>query len=78
MIAAGGGITQLHCENGDVIDYLEDKLMAEGRVRPTDFPKACPDWVEEEAINRAIKLASVQSSPSGSSPQAPGAALGSS
>lgn len=43
IIAAGGGITQLHCENGDVIDYLEDKLMAEGRVHPTDFPKACPD-----------------------------------
>jgi dihydropyrimidinase len=60
IIAAGGGITQLHCENGDVIDYLEDKLMAEGRVHPTDFPKACPDWVEEEAINRAIKMGAAQ------------------
>jgi dihydropyrimidinase len=60
LIAAGGGITQLHCESGDVIDYLEDKMMAEGRVHPKDFPQACPDWVEEEAINRAIKMASAQ------------------
>jgi hypothetical protein len=34
--------------------------MAEGRVHPKDFPQACPDWVEEEAINRAIKMASAQ------------------
>jgi dihydropyrimidinase len=63
IIAAGGGITQLHCENGDVIDYLEDKMMAEGRVHPTDFPQACPEWVEEEAINRAIKLGALTNCP---------------
>jgi dihydropyrimidinase len=63
MIAAGGGITQLHCENGDVIDFLEDKMMAEGRVHPTDFPQACPDWVEEEAINRAIKMGTLTNCP---------------
>ena len=63
IIAAGGGITQLHCENGDVIDHLEDKLMAEGRVQPTDFPKACPEWVEEEAINRAIKMGALTNCP---------------
>jgi dihydropyrimidinase len=63
LIAAGGGITQLHCENGDVIDFLEDKMMAEGRVHPTDFPQACPDWVEEEAINRAIKLGALTNCP---------------
>jgi dihydropyrimidinase len=63
MIAAGGGITQLHCENGDVIDYLEDKLMAAGRVHPTDFPQSCPEWVEEEAINRAIKMGALTNCP---------------
>ena len=63
MIAAGGGITQLHCENGDVIDYLEDKMMAAGRVRPTDFPQTCPDWAEEEAINRAIKMGALTTCP---------------
>jgi dihydropyrimidinase len=55
-IAAQGAMTQLHCENGDVIDYLEDKALAEGRVAPHHFPATCPDWTEAEAINRAILM----------------------
>lgn len=51
------GVTQLHCENGDAIDFNERKLIAAGAVRPVDFPKAAPDWVEAEAINRAVELA---------------------
>lgn len=51
-----GGICQLHCENGDILCYLEDKAIAEGRTAPTDFPATCPDWTEEEAINRAILI----------------------
>ncbi len=62
-VAAHGGVTQLHCENGDVIEYLENKAIAEGRVRPPEFPATCPDWVEEEAINRAIKLGALTGSP---------------
>jgi dihydropyrimidinase len=56
LIAAHGGVAQLHCENGDVLDYLENKALAEGRVEPRHFPATCPDWAEEEAINRAIKM----------------------
>jgi dihydropyrimidinase len=55
-IAAHGGLAQLHCENGDVNDYLENKAIAEGRIEPRHFPATCPDWSEEEAINRAIKM----------------------
>lgn len=55
-LAPLGGVCQLHCENGDVLCYLEDKAIAEGRTKPTDFPATCPDWTEEEAINRAILL----------------------
>ncbi len=62
-IAAHGGLTQLHCENGDVIDYLENKAIAEGRVAPTDFPPTCPAWVEEEAINRAVRMGGLTGSP---------------
>src|SRR2546428_3453265 len=51
-----GALCQLHCENGDVLCYLEDKAIAEGRTAPTDFPPTCPDWTEEEAINRAILI----------------------
>jgi dihydropyrimidinase len=55
-LAALGGLCQLHCENGDVLCYLEDKAIAEGRTAPRDFPPTCPDWTEEEAINRAILI----------------------
>lgn len=55
-IADCNGVAQLHCENGEVIDYLETELQTAGRTAPTDFPDAAPPWVEEEAINRAIKL----------------------
>jgi dihydropyrimidinase len=55
-LAPLGALCQLHCENGDVLCYLEDKAIAEGRTAPTDFPATCPDWTEEEAINRAILM----------------------
>ncbi len=57
MVAAGGGVLQLHCESGNIIEYLENKLIEQGHTHPTDFPTACPDWAEEEAVNRAVKMA---------------------
>ncbi|MCH8236430.1 MAG: amidohydrolase family protein [Chloroflexi bacterium] len=63
LIGGNGGVMQLHCENGDVIDYLEKRFRDEGRVKPTDFPDVAPPWVEEEAINRAIALAKMTGSP---------------
>jgi hypothetical protein len=45
-----------------------EKIAAEGRVQPTDFPQACPEWVEDEAINRTIKMGVVQYPPTESSP----------
>ena len=63
IVAAHNGLVQLHCENGDVIDYLEDKAIAEGRTHPRDFPATCPIWAEEEAINRAILLGAMTNCP---------------
>ncbi len=63
MVSQGGGVLQLHCESGNIIEYLENKLIGEGHTHPTDFPTACPDWAEEEAINRAIKMGSATSCP---------------
>ena len=62
-LAALGGVCQLHCENGDILCYLEDKAIAEGRTAPTDFPPTCPDWTEEEAINRAVLIARLTGCP---------------
>ena len=63
MVAKGGGVLQLHCESGNIIEYLENKLLAEGHTHPTDFPAACPDWAEEEAINRAVHMAAATRCP---------------
>ena len=41
-IVKAGALCQLHCENGDVLDYLERKAIAEGRVHPREFPGTCP------------------------------------
>jgi dihydropyrimidinase len=63
VIGPHGGLAQFHCENGDVISYLEDKAIAAGRVKPTDFPATCPDWTEEEAINRVILMGRLTGAP---------------
>ena len=63
LVAGGGGVLQLHCESGNIIEYLENKLIADGHTHPTDFPAACPDWAEEEAINRAVKMSAATHCP---------------
>ncbi len=54
IIGSMGALCQLHCENGDVLCYLEDRAIAAGHIHPRDFPATCPDWTEEEAIHRAL------------------------
>ena len=63
LVSRGGGVLQLHCESGNIIEFLENKLIAEGHTHPVDFPAACPDWAEEEAINRAIKMGAATNCP---------------
>jgi dihydropyrimidinase len=62
-IAGAGGLLQLHCENGEVLDYLHERAVAEGRTRPVDYPATCPPAAEAEAINRAIHMAEVTGCP---------------
>ena len=54
IIGSMGALCQLHCENGDILCYLEDRAIAAGHIHPRDFPATCPDWTEEEAIHRAL------------------------
>jgi len=63
VIGPHGGLAQFHCENGDVIAYLEDKALTAGKVAPTDFPPTCPPWTEEEAINRVIHMGALTGAP---------------
>ena len=63
VVGANGGLVQLHAENGDVIDYLMNKAIAEGRTKPADYPATCPDWAEAEAINRGILMGAMTDCP---------------
>ena len=53
------GLVAVHAENGLATDYLEDKLLGEGRPAVECFTAMRPDILEAEAINRAIALARV-------------------
>ncbi len=62
-IGGAGGLCQLHCESGDVIDYLEQRSIREEKVGPQHFLETRPDWTEEEATNRGIAMAGMTGCP---------------
>jgi len=52
-----GGLVQVHAESGFLLDYLVEKASQEGNTSPVFQAKTRPNWVEEEAVVRAIALA---------------------
>ncbi len=56
-IGQRGGLFCCHAENGDVIDYLEDKFAAEGRYTPDNYLAVRPPEAEVEATFRVLTIA---------------------
>lgn len=54
-----GAITTVHCENDDVINYLRNLFIKEGKTQPIYHALSRPEESEAEAVNRMISLASV-------------------
>jgi len=52
-----GGLVMVHAENGDVIDYLVKKALADGNTDPIYHALTRPPEAEGEATGRAIQLA---------------------
>ena len=52
-----GAMPLVHAENGDVVAFLQAKLMAEGNTGPEAHGYSRPPEVEGEATNRAIMIA---------------------
>ncbi len=48
-----------HCENGDAVSFLRQKLLREGKTEPRYHAISRPPEVEREAIVRATTLANV-------------------
>ena len=56
-IGQRGGLFCCHAENGDVIDYLEDRFQAEGRYTPENYLAVRPPEAEAEATFRVLTIA---------------------
>jgi len=52
-----GGIITTHAENGDMVDHLVQKFLAEGKTEPRYHVLSRPPICEAEASGRAIDLA---------------------
>jgi dihydropyrimidinase len=63
VAADTGALVMVHAENGDAIDVLVKKALAEGKTEPRYHALTRPPETEGEATNRAIQLARVAGSP---------------
>lgn len=63
VAAETGALVMVHAENGDVIDVLMKRALAEGKTDPIWHARTRPIATEAEATNRAIHLAHVAGAP---------------
>jgi dihydropyrimidinase len=63
VAAATGALVMVHAENGDAIDVLVKRALAEGHTEPHWHALTRPPETEGEATNRAIQLAHVAGCP---------------
>ena len=63
LIAENGGLAMVHAESGLVTDYLEDKSLRLKEDQKEVFVKTRPDYLEAEAVYRAIAIAAVMQCP---------------
>jgi len=63
VAADTGALVMVHAENGDAIDVLVKKALAEGNTAPHFHALTRPPETEGEATNRAIQLARVAGCP---------------
>lgn len=63
LIAESGGMAMFHCENGYVIDYLEDEFIESGDRSWKAFLASRPNETEAEAVRRSIFLSELTDCP---------------
>ncbi len=52
-----GALPMVHAENGDLVDLMQKKFLAEGKTGPEWHARSRPPEFEGEAANRAITIA---------------------
>lgn len=58
-----GIITNVHAENGDVIDFLIEEELRKGNTDPIHHAYTRPSAMEAEATNRVLKIAEILDAP---------------
>ncbi len=58
-----GMLTMVHAENGDAIQILVEKAVAEGHLTPEWHALTRPAWAEAEATMRAVAMAGMAGAP---------------
>src|SRR6266508_1450773 len=61
--AETGAVVMVHAENGDAIDVIVKRTVAEGKTEPIWHARTRPMETEAEATNRAIQLSRVAGCP---------------
>lgn len=59
LIAMHNGVFAAHCENGPMLDMLEDAAISRGDVKPEHYPATHPGISEAEAVFRVLSLAQI-------------------
>jgi dihydropyrimidinase len=54
-----GALVQVHAENGELIDYLQNRVLGDGETSPLGHALSRPSQCEGEATLRAITIADV-------------------
>jgi len=63
IVGRHGGLMAAHAENGDIIDYMEEKLIGQDREAPEFYPGSHPNLSEAEAVFRLLTLAQTAECP---------------
>ncbi|OHT15143.1 D-hydantoinase family protein [Tritrichomonas foetus] len=61
--AENGVLPMTHCEDGEIIEYLQNEYFNAGHVEPKYHPLSRPQWVEGTAAKHATALAAATKSP---------------
>jgi len=59
ILAENGAMLAVHAENGNILDYLEDKFISQGNLGADFYPSSHPNIAESEAIFRLLSLAKI-------------------
>jgi dihydropyrimidinase len=63
FLAQKNGLPGVHAENDAIVEKLTGDFVRLGKISPTFYPLSRPDYAEEEAMLRAIYIATLCQSP---------------